>query len=115
MIWMLCKGHTILARRWKSRVGEIDLIVRRGMMLIFIEVKFRSSPHHALVRITDHLVVPGLRQRQRIMRATQAFAIQQRSSDEFDWRFDIVQMQWPSWKNWKFLHHTPNAWTADGL
>lgn len=42
--WYLrLKGWRILARRFKTARGEIDLIARRGRVVAFIEVKWRSS------------------------------------------------------------------------
>ena len=37
-------GWQILARRVKTPRGEIDLVVRRGRVICFVEVKWRSSP-----------------------------------------------------------------------
>jgi len=37
------RGYSIVARNVRSRSGEIDLIVRRGRMLAFVEVKTRQS------------------------------------------------------------------------
>jgi putative endonuclease len=37
------KGMKVLRRNWKGRSGEIDLIVRDGDVLVFVEVKARSS------------------------------------------------------------------------
>jgi putative endonuclease len=41
--WLRFKGWSILGRRVKTPVGEIDLIARRGAMVAFIEVKARKS------------------------------------------------------------------------
>lgn len=41
--WLRLKGWSILDRRVKTPVGEIDLIARRGAMVAFIEVKARKS------------------------------------------------------------------------
>lgn len=42
--WYLrLKGWRILARRMKTRGGEVDLIARRGATLAFVEVKWRGS------------------------------------------------------------------------
>ncbi len=40
------EGYKILARRFKSRSGEIDLVARDGDWLAFIEVKTRRSEKH---------------------------------------------------------------------
>ena len=42
--WLRLKGWQILARRVKTRAGEIDLIARRGSLVIFVEVKARATP-----------------------------------------------------------------------
>ena len=41
--WYLSQGYEIVARNWRCRTGELDLIVRRGPTLVFCEVKSRSS------------------------------------------------------------------------
>src|SRR5262249_8522088 len=40
--FLVAKGLRILARRWKSPVGEIDIIARRRSLLVFVEVKARE-------------------------------------------------------------------------
>ena len=41
--WYAAAGYTVLARNWRCRDGEIDVIVRRGSTVVFCEVKTRSS------------------------------------------------------------------------
>ena len=41
--WLRLKGWSILDRRVRTRAGEIDLIARRGNLVIFVEVKARST------------------------------------------------------------------------
>lgn len=36
-------GYRILARRYRTRLGEIDLVVRRGPLLVFVEVRTRRG------------------------------------------------------------------------
>jgi putative endonuclease len=38
------RGYAILARRFRTRYGEIDIVAREGPTLVFVEVKTRSSP-----------------------------------------------------------------------
>ncbi len=40
--WLLDHGWEILARRRKTRLGEIDLIARQGTTVAFVEVKWRQ-------------------------------------------------------------------------
>src|ERR1700693_3818573 len=41
--YLIAKGFRILARRWRSPVGEIDIIAARRHLLIFVEVKARET------------------------------------------------------------------------
>lgn len=36
-------GYTVLDRRWRKRYGEIDLVVRKGEVLVAVEVKARAG------------------------------------------------------------------------
>jgi putative endonuclease len=49
---LLAKGFRIVARRWRSPVGEIDLVARRGRLLVFVEVKARGVLEDAAEAVT---------------------------------------------------------------
>src|SRR5919198_4106955 len=63
---LLAKGFRIAARRWRSPVGEIDLVVRRGRLLVFVEVKARGRFDEAAEAVTE-------RQRRRVAAAAEAW------------------------------------------
>jgi putative endonuclease len=63
---LVAKGFRILARRWKSPVGEIDIIARRRSLLVFVEVKARNTLDAAAESVSP-------RQRQRIAAAAEAW------------------------------------------
>lgn len=52
-LWLLLRGWTILGRRVRTPVGEVDLIARRGRTLAFIEVKWRRSAAETALSL-DH-------------------------------------------------------------
>ncbi len=41
--WYSERGYEIVSRNWRCREGELDLVVRRGRLYVFVEVKARSS------------------------------------------------------------------------
>jgi putative endonuclease len=41
--WLRLKGWRILERRVRTPVGEVDLVVRRGNLIAFVEVKTRAT------------------------------------------------------------------------
>ena len=41
--WYESNGYSIVARNWRCRQGELDLVARRGRVVVFCEEKTRSS------------------------------------------------------------------------
>ena len=41
--WYESRGYEIVARNWSCREGELDIVARRGRLVVFCEVKARSS------------------------------------------------------------------------
>lgn len=64
--YLTLTGHRILSRRFKTGSGEIDLVARRGKMIVFIEVKQRAKAEHAIDPVTA-------RSEERIIRAGEIF------------------------------------------
>ena len=83
--WLRLKGYRIVAMGFKTPVGEIDLIARRGRALVFVEVKVRPSKVEAAEAITP-------RQQARIARAAGWFLNSRPDFAAFNCRFDAVLM-----------------------
>ena len=100
-LWLRLRGYRVLARRFRSPVGEVDLIVRRGDALAFVEVKSRSTLDRALQSVTP-------RQRRRVVRAAEAYLAVNPSLAALDLRFDLMAVA-----PWRRPRHLRAAWTAD--
>ena len=44
-------GYALVARRWRGIAGEIDLVLRRGADIVFVEVKKSRNFDSALLRL----------------------------------------------------------------
>ena len=94
------RGYRILARRFRTPVGEIDLVARRGRALAFVEVKARNDLSTALQSVTPKM-------KQRIIRAANYFITQNPGVADCDIRFDLIAVAPPFY--WR---HLDNAWQA---
>ena len=84
------KGHRIIAQRYKTPVGEIDLIALKGKRLAFIEVKRRKSFEDAAWTLPT-------RARRRIVRAAQYWLSSHPAFNGHDMSFDVVLTSPWSW------------------
>jgi putative endonuclease len=81
--FLVAKGFRILARRWKSPVGEIDIVARRRHLLVFVEVKARADLDAAAESV-------DVRQRRRIAAAAEAWLAVNADPAIRDMRFDAI-------------------------
>ncbi len=77
------KGYRILARRYRSPVGEIDLIARRGRRLAFVEVKRRRHADEGLEAITPRL-------QSRLTRAAEHWLTRHPAFRDLDLAVDVI-------------------------
>ena len=82
-VFLGAKGYRTIARRWKSPVGEIDLVIKRGGLIVFVEVKARKDFDQAAESVL-------VRQRRRIVAAAQAWLAAHPEHAGYDKRFDAV-------------------------
>lgn len=82
-LYLAAKGYRTLAKRWKSPAGEIDLVVKRGKLVVFVEVKTRAN-----LDMAAESVLP--RQRKRITAAAEAWLATHPEHTSHDLRFDAV-------------------------
>lgn len=94
------KGYRILARRLRTPSGEIDILARKGNLLVIVEVKARASREDAGIALTP-------RQQQRLTAAASWLPRWRPGLTGCDMRFDLIAVS-----PWRWPQHTPNAWMA---
>lgn len=80
---LMVRGYRILAWRYRTHVGEIDLIAKRGRRLVFVEVKQRTSAADCEAAVTDET-------RQRVRRAADAWLARHAHFQDCEIWFDLV-------------------------
>lgn len=80
------RGYRILARNWRSRTGEVDIIARDEGILVFVEVKARSSdgfggPEAAVDRFKQRRIISA------------ALSFMEVTECELPTRFDVVAIR----------------------
>lgn len=84
------KGYRVIGRRIRTPAGEIDIVIRRGDTIAFVEVKARRSEAMAADAVTS-------RQKHRIVRAAGHYLATRPAFASLTQRFDVVLV-------------TPNRW-----
>jgi putative endonuclease len=97
---LIAKGYRILKRRWKTPVGEIDIVARRRRDLVFVEVKARNTIDAAAESVTE-------RSRQRIIAAAEFWLAGHPDDAQCFIRFDAILVA-PG----KLPRHIANAFDA---
>ena len=95
------KGYQILAARYRTPLGEIDIVAARGGTIAVVEVKARSSRDRAAAALSPQ-------QQARLQRAAQYLLAQRPELAGATLRFDLMLVtprRWPE--------HIPSAW--DGI
>ena len=90
LAYLTCKGYRLVALRYKTKLGEIDLIMRRRRTLAFIEVKARTS--HADAAHAIHS-----KNQSRVMQAAQSFLRHHPNYQDYEVRFDALLIAWYRW------------------
>jgi putative endonuclease len=99
LLFLTLKGYRFVAWRYKTKLGEIDLIMRRAKTLVFVEVKARSN--HADAAHAVHA-----KNQSRVVRASQLFLLNHPTYQDFQVRFDVVLVAW-----YRMPHHRVHAFS----
>lgn len=78
-------GYEIIARNYRNRYGEIDILAGRSGMLIFVEVKYRSMEDCG-----DPLEAVDLKKQKRISRVALCYYAGHGYEENVPCRFDVI-------------------------
>jgi len=102
-LWLKLKGYQILETRFKTAVGEVDIIARKRRVIAFVEVKARGRKEDALGSLTSQM-------RERIERTASYYMARRPEISQCDMRFDLIALSSFSLKAPFFITHLDNAW-----
>ncbi len=95
--YLIARGHRILARRFKTSAGEIDLVTLKAGRLGFVEVKRRLTLADCEASITPRL-------RQRVRGAANQWMARNARYNDHDQGFDLLFI-----RPWRLPVYLPNA------
>jgi putative endonuclease len=85
--WYVRRGFRVLARNWRCRIGELDLVLVRGGLLVFCEVKTRRGH-----RFGAGFDAVGPHKRRKLRALGEAF-LQQHPAGPIAVRFDVSSVR----------------------
>lgn len=83
--WYEAQGYAVVARNWRSGRGELDLVLRRGPLLVFCEVKTRST-----LAFGSPALAVGREKQAQLRRLAGAFLATHPQRGVRDRRFDVA-------------------------
>lgn len=89
--FLMLKGYRILAIRHRTKLGEIDIVARKGDLAVFVEVKSRRGAQEAIDAVS-------FSSQNRIRAASDLWLARQPDFARLSQRYDIVAMlpgRWP--------------------
>lgn len=100
------QGYEILARNYRCRSGEVDIVARHGEATVFVEVKERRGASHG-----EGVEAVTFGKRRRVVRAARLYAASKDVS-ESELRFDVVSIDWGEGR--PRIRHDRGAFDAEG-
>lgn len=101
--WLESHGYGILARNWRTRRGEIDIIAEKDGTLVFAEVK--TLPSGEVETLAYEL---DRRKQKRLIETAQLFLAKHRKYRYNAVRFDVLVVDMP---NWSEVYHIEDAFS----
>jgi putative endonuclease len=101
IVFLMLKGYSIVAKRYKTPLGEIDIIAKKAKSLIGIEVKARRKEFD----ISD---VISAKQKKRIINGIKMFLSKNQKYNDYTIRFDVIAV-----RPFRIPKHIINSWEGE--
>ncbi len=100
------RGYTLLEANYRDMQGEIDIVVRKGDELVFVEVKtWRSIPFEEIGFSVD------VRKRRTIVRESKRYLFEHPQYGDMCIRYDLIFIEPETGR----VEHIPDAFTENGV
>lgn len=105
-LFLRARGYWIVARSYRTSLGEIDLVAVDGRTIVFVEVKTRVRSDHGQPFDAVH---PD--KQRRLTRLAAAY-LKRHDLTRYASRFDIVSILWPGGRKQPLIEHLQHAFEA---
>lgn len=93
------KGYNVLDRNYRTKLGELDIIARKQDIVIFIEVKTRTSGAYGMPS-----EAVNYKKQQTIRKLSQQYILYKKlDKGRFNYRFDVIEVKLIE-KRYKIVH-----------
>jgi len=105
-LYLRLHGYRILARNFRCRQGEIDIVAQKGAFVVFAEVKLRKNADFGEAR-----EFVTFTKQQRVICAAEYWLL--KSGSELQPRFDVIEIYAPKGTDTVFptIRHLENAFS----
>jgi putative endonuclease len=86
-LYLAQKGYQIIQRNWRCPLGELDIIMRDGPTLVFVEVRTRRGQRFGLA---EESITPA--KQKRLIELAQSY-LQETAAQHQAWRIDVAAVQ----------------------
>jgi len=102
LAWLEKQGLTLITRNFSCKAGEIDLVMRDGHVVCFVEVRYRSSTQHASG--AESITRSKIR---KLIRTAEVYLLTHPADEDTEYRFDVVSID-------EDIEWIRGAFTAEG-
>jgi putative endonuclease len=102
--WLVAQGYTVLAHRWRSGHRDVDLIVSRGAVIAFVEVKTRAA-----LEFGDPVEAVHAQKKRSLIRSAREWLAKNAGTGGEEYRFDVVGVLLRECR--VFVRHVEGAFT----